>query len=426
MNEETARLCELARKTFTCTPTSDGHLLIRNSNGVEQTNPKAIKMGDKAYNRNTIIAYCEGREPAGRRTIKPFEVTKEQGLFFSKCTDLILHHISDKAGSDHYLIVDGIAYVAGRLYSHLRTLGKHYWMNLYADTGYVRQCAVLNGLQSFSELTTVALEAVKEWEPERLSRYKRHKANKLARNFINLLSETRRDERHHIFDSYLLVYHRATRKDKVLRKNIRRGTHGLFANMDLTTIAEAMTSAVCRLRDSVRPPKAQNRRRARVSSGFYHRCRARMQRAVKHLPFPERILMFERATLIMKDMGIRHKRTHESYGCNHILMAVNATGRMNEFLEYFEEQARSFRRPAYNVKGYKRFARNASRLWRFTRERLGNAVTWADLDIYRAIRCKTGRPLDKVSSTTIGYAIEELVQELADWRTLGSLNVSCK
>ncbi len=107
-------------------------------------------------------------------------------------------------------------------------------------------------------------------------------------------------------------------------------------------------------------------------------------------------------------------------------MAINATGRMEEFLEYFAEQVRN--RPRFRVveSRYLRGVRNAGRVWRFIQKHVTKDTGFVDVDMIRAVRAKTGKPIDRARSTEIRDALMELREEIPDWRTLGSLNVSCE
>jgi hypothetical protein len=384
-------------------------------------------MDGKCYARNTVIAFYEGRKPAPQGSSKPFRETADQAEFFSRATDLLFNVIRRRVRSDLYLIVDALVFVIHQVYLHLASKGKHYQMKLYATPkGFRRQAAVLNSLLSYSEVIRIACMALKDWEPVKVPDSKRKEANRAAQRFLNWINQVRREERRFHLDAWLTVFHRATVGDKALRKAIRTGKAGLFRSVPIDVITTAMDEAVGHLSDSIKGPKISEHRHANVSSGFYRGCRKRIYDSMQHLTIVEQYLMLESIPMLMNDLGIWFSRASARYGCNHMLMAINATGRMEEFLSYFEERAKRFNRKYYGKKKYDYINRRIGSVWSFIGKHTSAPTTFADIDVIRAVRAKTRRAIDKASSSDVRDAIMELKDEIKGWRTLRSLNVSCK
>lgn len=426
MNKDLARLCGLAQKTFELRKTSTGYDVIRRSNGKLQTNPKAVKMGKKVYNRNTIINYCLNRAPAPKGSAPAFTITTKQSLFFSRCIDLLFATILRVIGSNVYQLFDAVSFIVHELYTELAHKGHRYRQKLYATPkGYRRQCAVLNGVLSFGECMRIMLAALRRWKPVTLSRERRRQANALTKNFLSLLSQVRRDERHYRFDAVLCVLHIVMRDNPYFKKRVRTGEVSMWdAGMD--AVEAAMSRSLEVLQDSIRPPQVGPVTHARVSSGYYTFCRKRLYSCMELATFLEQYKYLEYIPMFMNDLGMYVGRGHVRYGVNHLLMAINETGRMEEFLEYFAEQVRN--RPRLNMqKGrYLRGVRNAGLVWRFTQKHVTKATGFVDVDVIRAVRAKTGRPIELAKPTAVKNALMELAEEIPTWRTLGSLNVSCE
>lgn len=428
MDNDFARLCRMAQAHFTCKRVPNGYLLTRRSNGKIQVNLTSITMCGKTYNRNAIIAYCNHRRPAPKGSAPAFRVTGPQSLFFSKCIDLLFTTILRLIRSNHYQIFDAVAFVVHALYLHLAHERKRqYRQKLYATPrGYRKQCAVLNGILSFGKCLPIMLNALKEWKPVKLPPEQRKRANRMTKAFLNWASQVRRDERQFRFDAILCVLHKVLRKNASLKGRVRRGEASMFeADMDL--IQQAMNEAITHLGDTLSLAKIGAYTHARVSSGFYNFCRKRLYSCLTGLTFLEKYKLLEDIPMLMNDLGMHESRGHVKYGANHMLMAINATGRMDEFLDYFEWHVQNTPRLKCDTATYTRGRRNADLVFLFTQKHTTDLTGFTDIDIIRVVRDKTGKPVERAKPSDIKNALMELEEELPHWNTFRSLNAaSCK